>query len=256
MRECAGYLVEKSRGESLRRLWPAHDRYGSWPRWSGRYGRSGERGRGEFQAFHGVSERLMVDDATIFRALSRTATNGALICMHAENGSVIDVIVQKALAEGKTAPIYHGFTRPTTAEAEAVNRSIAMAEMAGVPVYIVHLSSDDALNKVREGARSWIAGFRGDLPAVFVAIDRRKWSGRISKARSTCSRRRCEREEKSWEALGRAQARSSCRWCRRIIAHSVSKIRKCLAKTTSPRFPNGGPGIENRFAVDLSPRRE
>src|SRR5258707_13502640 len=92
----------------------------------------------------------MVDDATIFRALSQTAKNGALICMHAENGSAIDVMVQQALAEGKTAPIYHALTRPTMAEAEAVHRAIALSEMAGAPVYIVHLSSGEALNQVRE----------------------------------------------------------------------------------------------------------
>src|SRR5207248_5959686 len=92
-------------------------------------------------SLHDALPILMVDDATIFKALSRTAKNGALICMHAENGSVIDVIVQRALAEGKTAPIYHALTRPVTAEAEAVHRAIALAEIAGVPVYIVHLSS-------------------------------------------------------------------------------------------------------------------
>src|SRR3954453_12299617 len=72
-----------------------------------------------FMAYPGV---LMVDDATIFKALQQTGKNGALICMHAENGGVIDVIVKKALAEGKTAPIYHALTRPETAEAEAVHR--------------------------------------------------------------------------------------------------------------------------------------
>ena len=75
---------------------------------------------------------LMVDDATIFKALKQTSKNGALICMHAENGSVIDVIVQQALADGKTAPVYHALTRPTIAEAEAVNRAIALAEIAHV----------------------------------------------------------------------------------------------------------------------------
>ncbi len=54
----------------------------------------------------------MVDDATIFKALSRTAKNGALICLHAENGGIIDVIVRRAVAEGKTAPIYHGLRAP------------------------------------------------------------------------------------------------------------------------------------------------
>src|ERR1051326_2602577 len=79
-----------------------------------------------FMAYPGV---LMVDDATIFKAMSRTAKHGALICMHAENGSVIDVIVQRALAERKTAPIYHALTRPVKAEAEAVHRAIALAEI-------------------------------------------------------------------------------------------------------------------------------
>src|SRR5437899_9169461 len=99
-----------------------------------------------FMAYPGV---LMVDDATIFKALSQTAKNGALICMHAENGSVIDVIIQRALAEGKTAPIYHALTRPPTAETAALHRAVAMSEISGAPVYIVHLSSEEALNEVR-----------------------------------------------------------------------------------------------------------
>src|ERR1700685_1872263 len=77
-----------------------------------------------FMAYPGV---FMLDDAAIFRALQTTAKNGGLICMHAENGSAIDVMVQQALAEGKTAPKYHALTRPTTAEAEAVSRAIALA---------------------------------------------------------------------------------------------------------------------------------
>src|SRR5580698_6484186 len=87
-----------------------------------------------FMAYPGV---FMLDDASIFRALQTTSKNGGLICMHAENGSAIDVIVQQALAEGKKAPKYHALTRPTTAEAEAVSRAIALAEMAGAPIYIV-----------------------------------------------------------------------------------------------------------------------
>src|SRR6201982_1333452 len=92
----------------------------------------------------------MLDDASIFKALLRTGRNGGTICMHAENGGVIDVLVQRALAEGKGAPKYHALPRPTTAQAEATSRSIPLAEMAGAPVYIVHLSCNDALEKVRE----------------------------------------------------------------------------------------------------------
>jgi len=76
-------------------------------------------GIASFKLFMAYPNVLMVDDATIFRALSRTAKNGALICMHAENGGVIDLIVQQLLAEGKTAPNYHALSRPDTAEEEA-----------------------------------------------------------------------------------------------------------------------------------------
>src|SRR6266571_1826077 len=94
-----------------------------------------------FMAYPGV---FMLDDATIFKAMRTASKIGGMICMHAENGGAIDVIVQQALAEGKTAPKYHALTRPTTAEAEATSRAIALAEMAGSPVYIVHLSCNDA----------------------------------------------------------------------------------------------------------------
>src|SRR5271168_1290094 len=118
-----------------------------------------------FMAYPGV---LMVDDGTIFKALRQTAKNGALICMHAENGSAIDVFVQQALAEGKTAPIYHALTRPTKAEAEAVHRAIALAEIAGAPVYIVHLSSEDALNKVREARDRGLPAFAETCPQYLL----------------------------------------------------------------------------------------
>ena len=125
-------------------------------------------GVASFKLFMAYPNVLMVDDATIFKALRQTAKNGALICMHAENGSVIDVIVQQALAEGKTAPIYHALTRPTRAEAEAVHRAIAMAEMAGVPVYIVHLSSEDALNQVREARDRGLPAFAETCPQYLL----------------------------------------------------------------------------------------
>src|SRR5437773_7118678 len=90
-----------------------------------------------FMAYPGV---FLVDDGTIFKAMTLAGESGGLICMHAENGVVIDVLIKRALAEGRTAPKYHALTRPTKAEAEGTGRAIALAEMANSPVYIVHLS--------------------------------------------------------------------------------------------------------------------
>src|ERR1044072_5203509 len=75
-----------------------------------------------FMAYRGV---FMLDDGSIFKALLRTGKNGGTICMHAENGDVIDVLVQRALAEGRTAPKYHALTRPARAEAGDHHRALA-----------------------------------------------------------------------------------------------------------------------------------
>src|SRR4029450_9445665 len=98
-------------------------------------------------AYPGV---FMVDAQTIVRALKRTGVNGGLVCMHAENGGVIDELVKEALRRGETAPKYHALTRPPRAEGEATGRAVALAELAGVPIYIVHLSCSDALEKVKQ----------------------------------------------------------------------------------------------------------
>ena len=68
----------------------------------------------------------------IFKAMTAAGENGGLICMHAENGVVIDVLVKRAIEQGRTAPKYHALTRPTKAEAEGVHRAIAIAEMANL----------------------------------------------------------------------------------------------------------------------------
>ena len=122
-----------------------------------------------FMAYPGV---FMLDDASIFRALLRTGQNGGTICMHAENGGVIDVLVKKALAEGKTAPKYHALTRPARAEGEATHRAIALAEMADVPIYIVHLSAAEALEMVTEARDRGLPAYAETCPQyLFLSYD-------------------------------------------------------------------------------------
>ncbi len=122
-----------------------------------------------FMAYPGV---FMVDDQTIFRALQRTGENGGLVCMHAENGGVIDELVKEALRRGDTAPKYHALTRPPTAEGEATGRAIALAEMAGVPIYIVHLSAAHALEKVKQARDMGLPAYAETCPAVLVSVVR------------------------------------------------------------------------------------
>lgn len=197
-----------------------------------------------FMAYPGV---LMVDDATIFKAMRKTAENGGLICMHAENGSAIDLIVKKAVAEGKKAPIYHALTRPTTLEAEAVNRAIALAEIAGVPVYIVHLSSYDALKRVAEARDKGLLAYAETCPQyLFLSIedlDRPNFEG--AKYVFTPPLREKWHQDKLWEGLRtntlQVVSTDHCPFC--------FKEQKEMGKDDFTKIPNGGPGIENRLQL-------
>ncbi|MDD5544480.1 MAG: dihydropyrimidinase [Acidobacteriia bacterium] len=198
-----------------------------------------------FMAYPGV---LMVDDGTIFKALSQTAKNGALICMHAENGNAIDVIVKRAIAEGKTAPIYHALTRPTTAEGEAVHRAIALAEMAGAPIYIVHLSSNEALEKVAEARDRGVMAYAETCPQYLLLSleDMEKMPDfEGAKVVFTPPLREKWNQEKLWEGLRmntlQVVSTDHCPFC--------FKEQKELGRGDFTKIPNGGPGIENRLQL-------
>src|SRR5215469_15100780 len=200
-----------------------------------------------FMAYPGV---LMVDDATIFRAMSQAAKYGALICMHAENGGAIDVIVRRALQEGKRAPKYHALTRPTTAEGEATNRAIALAEMAGSPVYIVHLSCNDALEKVREARDRGLPAYAETCPQyLYLSLENMEAPGfEGAKYVFTPPLREKWHQEKLWAGLAADQLQvvstDHCPFC--------YKEQKELGKDDFTRIPNGGPGIEHRLSLVYS----
>ena len=204
-------------------------------------------GVASFKLFMAYPNVLMVDDATIFKALARTAKNGALVCMHAENGGAIDVIVQRTLAEGKTAPIYHALTRPVTAEAEAVHRAIALAEMAGAPVYIVHLSSEAALNQVREARDRGLPAFAETCPQYLLLsieeMNRPNFEG--AKYVFTPPLREKHNLPKLWEGLKhdhlQVVSTDHCPFC--------FEDQKALGKDDFTKIPNGGPGVENRLQL-------
>jgi dihydropyrimidinase len=197
-----------------------------------------------FMAYPGV---FMLDDATIFRAMSQAAKHSGLICMHAENGGAIDVIVQQALADGKRAPKYHALTRPTTAEAEATSRAIALAEMAGAPVYIVHLSCNDALEKVREARDRGLPVYAETCPQyLYLSLENMDAPGfEGAKYVFTPPLREKWHQEKLWQGLAhdhlQVVSTDHCPFC--------FKEQKELGKDDFTKIPNGGPGIEHRLSL-------
>ena len=197
-----------------------------------------------FMAYPGV---FMLDDASIFRALLRTGKNGGTICMHAENGGVIEVLVKRALAEGRTAPKYHALTRPARAEAEATHRAIALAEIADVPIYIVHLSAAEALEMVAEARDRGLPAYAETCPQyLFLSYDNYEEPG-FDGAKYVMSPplRPRETQDRLWRGLAfndlQAISTDHCPFC--------MKEQKTLGANDFSKIPNGAPGIETRMSL-------
>jgi dihydropyrimidinase len=199
-----------------------------------------------FMAYPGV---FMVDDATIFRALLKTRENGGLICMHAENGGVIDTLVKEALRKGWTAPKFHALTRPTRAEGEATGRAIALAEMAGVPIYIVHLSCSDALEKVKQARDMGLPAYAETCPQyLFLSYDDYERPG-FEGAKFVMSPPLREKwnQDALWKGLAKNDLQvvstDHCPFCMN------EPPQKQLGKDDFSKIPNGAPGIETRLML-------
>lgn len=201
-----------------------------------------------FKLFTAYPERLQLDDGTIFKAMRRAAENGGLIMMHAENGSVIDYQIQKFLAEDKKTPNYHPLARPHATEAEATHRCIALAELAGAPVYIVHVSSRFAMEEIRAARARGIPAF-GETCPQYLALAYEQYADDtlgVDGAKFVCSPPIRERanQEPLWRALGdgtlQAIATDHC---------PFTLEQKAMGKGNFTKIPNGVPGVENRMHI-------
>ena len=153
-----------------------------------------------FQALHGVLSVFMLDDASIFRALLRTGWNGGTICMHAENGGVT-CWSRRRLPKARRP--YHALTRPARAEAEATHRAIALAEMAEVPIYIVHLSAAEALEMVTEARDRGLPAYAETCPQyLFLSYENYEEPGsRALKYGHESSCQALETQDRLWRGL-------------------------------------------------------
>jgi dihydropyrimidinase len=197
-----------------------------------------------FMAYPGV---FYMDDASIFRTMQRAGGIGATICMHAENGPVIDVLIEQALAKGQREPKYHALTRPARLEAEATHRAIALAEVADVPVYIVHLSAAEALEQVAAARARGRPAFAETCPQyLFLSYDNYEEPG-FDGAKYVMSPplRAKEKQGELWRGLRandlQAVSTDHCPFC--------MKGGKELGRDDFSKIPNGAPGIEMRMSL-------
>jgi dihydropyrimidinase len=198
-----------------------------------------------FMAYPGV---FYSTDGEILKAMQQARDSAATIMMHAENGIAIDVLVSQALSRGETAPRFHGITRPDRLEAEATGRAIALAEVAGAPLYIVHLSTTAALEAVAEARDRGQNAFAETCPQyLFLSADDLARDG-FEGAKYVCSPplRAREHQANLWRGLRTNDlsvvSTDHCPFC--------FKEQKELGVGDFSKIPNGIPGVEHR--VDLT----
>ena len=205
-------------------------------------------GISSFKLFMAYPNVLMIDDGLMFKVMQKAASLNALCCIHAENGSAIDIVVAQMLAEGKTAPHFHALSRSTKAEAEATHRAIALADMAGAAVYIVHLSNEDALRELHHAQQRNLRALAETCTQYLVLSIEEQMPGRSwdeAKFVFTPPLREKHNQEPLWQAIADGSLS--------VVSTDHCPFRfadqKSLGKDDFTRIPNGGPGIENRLQI-------
>jgi dihydropyrimidinase len=194
-----------------------------------------------FTAYPGV---FYSDDGAIFRAMQQTARNGGLIMMHAENGMAIDVVAEQTVAAGTTDPIGHGLARKAVFEGEATNRVIRLAEAAGVPVYIVHLSAREALAEVRAARDRGAKAFAETCPQyLFLSLE--DLGHGFNGAKFVCSPPL--RTKDNWDDIWSGLVTDDLQIVSTDHCPFDFHGQKELGKGDFRKIPNGLPGIEDRL---------
>ena len=200
-----------------------------------------------FKAFLAYKGSLMIDDGALFQILRRCNEAGALVMIHAENGDIVDLMVKELLAQKKTAPKYHALSRPPEVEAEATGRAIAIAEMARAPIYIVHLSCKEALEKVREARDKGLLALAETCPQYLILSYKNYEEPGFNGAKYVMSPPLRDRSNHAslWQGLVSGD----------LLVISTDhcpfnfKGQKDMGKKDFSQIPNGAPGIENRLCL-------
>ncbi|PLT29486.1 dihydropyrimidinase [Peribacillus deserti] len=209
-----------------------------------------EEGITSFKVFMAYKNVFQADDETLFRTLLAAKDLGALVMVHAENGDVIDFLTKRALAEGKTEPIYHALTRPPEVEGEATGRAAQLAGLADSQLYVVHVSCAEAVEKISE-ARAKGFDIWGETCPQYLVLDEsylEKPDFEGAKYVWSPPLREKWNQDVLWNALKTGQLQT-------LGSDQCSfdfQGQKDLGKDDFTKIPNGGPIIEDRLSILFS----
>ena len=215
-----------------------------------------DRGCTSFKLFMAYPGVFYSDDGDILRAMQKAEQTNSMIMMHAENGLAIDVLREQALARGETDPVYHSLTRPAITEAEAVHRAIALAELAGAHLYVVHMSAKEALSEIAGARDRGLPVFAETCPQyLFLSVEEHVGAEGFEGAKYVCStpvRKRAEgHQDALWMGLAtndlQAVSTDHCPFC--MGDHPKYGTQKRLGVGNFTAIPNGLPGVEDRYQL-------
>jgi dihydropyrimidinase len=198
-----------------------------------------------FMAYKGMF--FHADDTAILKALKKGKDVGITVMVHAENADAIDVLQKELIDQGKTDPYGHVLSRPPVVEAEATRRAIYLAELAGAPLYIVHVTCKAALDEI---ARAYDAGqpIKGETCSHYLVLDESNLAKPdFEGAKYVCSPalRTPDQFDELWNGLNNG-------WLNAISSDHCAfnwKEQKSVGKDDFRNIPNGAPGLENRLTV-------
>ena len=211
-------------------------------------------GVSSFKLYMAYPDVLMVDDAAIYKTMRKAGAHGGMVNLHAENGVVIQALIEEALEQGNTSPKYHAITRPAIMEGEATHRVIRIAELAEVPVYIVHLSSEEALQAVVEARDRGIHAFAETCPH-YLFLDKEEYERpdfEAAKYVMTPPLRDHNCQHALWRGLKfddlQLVATDHCPFCFNENLHGILKSKR-NGEGDFSKIPNGAPGVEYRLPL-------
>jgi dihydropyrimidinase len=218
-----------------------------------------ERGISTLKVFMAYNGRLRLNDGEIFRVLRISKDHGLLTMLHAENGDVIDILVEQALAAGHTSPEWHSRTRPGWGGIEAVLRGAALAEQSGAPLYVVHVNQKGEVDQLRYARQRGIR-IMGETcpPYLFFTEDH---LSRPDGAKFVCSPpiRTVEDNQELWTALSDGSLQTigtdHCPFFfdgTKSINYEGASVKipgKELGKDDFTKIPNGVPGVGDRLPI-------
>jgi dihydropyrimidinase len=207
-----------------------------------------KQGVSSFKTFMAYKGALMVDDRQIHELFLELKKYGALLTTHAENGDMVDALINENVSQGNISPKFHALSRPEIVESEATGRIMDLAYQTDSPLYIVHMTCEDALNKVREGMKRNQKVYV-ETCVQYLLLDDSLYDQGFEGSKWVMSPplRKKKDQDALWAAL------------RQNVVHTVATDhcpfcmdQKKMGEKNFAKIPNGAPGIENRMELMFS----